>query len=150
MQESPTLENHDVAAPEVRSVERVFAGAGVITVVVAGVASLCDLDPQLDLRAIVFGVGFGIANVRWWRTIVRALLSSNQASTGARHFFFVCNLAFKVSLLLLVIYGLSRLGREVTRSFLMGFVGFLTLGGLILFIIGRRLTSAVDAAAPNK
>ncbi len=150
MQQPPTEESRDVAVPQASLVERVFAGAGALTVALCGVAVAIDLAPQLDLFAITFGVLFGIANLRWWRIIVRALLAPNQASTVARQFFFVCNLAFKVSLLLLVIYGLSRWGREAARSFLIGFVGFLSFGGVLLLIIRGKGASVVDSETPSQ
>lgn len=150
MHELQTQESRDVAIPQVGVAERAFAAAGAVTVALGAIGVAIDLAPQLNLIAITSGVLFGIVNLRWWRIIVRALLSSNQISTGARHFFFVFNLAFKVSLLLLVVYGLSRWEKDVVRSFLMGFIGFLTLGGLLLLIIGLRVSPEVDSETPSK
>ena len=150
MKQIRTQESRDVQPPNADVIERIFIGSGAITIVCTIVAIKIGVMPTLSVAAVVCGVVFGIVNLRWWRIIVRALLSSNQATTGARKSFFIINLAFKVLLLLLVFFGLSRWDKEITRSFLIGFVGFLSAGGatlVIMLLLHRELP--VDSERPN-
>lgn len=124
-----------------RITELIFLSAGATLCAVVYVLQQFDHLRSIDLRGVIAAVVFAAVNLHWWKIIVRLMLLSTPEGTRGRHGLFVVHLAFKIFFLLLVIYGLSGFGRAFMKSFLIGFVGFLLLGSVYMFL-ALRLTKS--------